>query len=148
MFANIKTYCIYIGFRFCCFLCIGGNLKFCTLGCSEFWIWVNRTLEAFGRGTLGNEIGFEASARKSKNWILLVAIHQQPPWNVQYTHLLPWWGHKEFAVCSTSLPGTLSQIPIFTTELVLHMRPYKSWESAKRAAPSLHPSLVRVVFKI
>lgn len=36
-------------------------------------------VEGFGRGTVGNEIGFEASARKSKDWILLVAIHQQSP---------------------------------------------------------------------
>jgi hypothetical protein len=34
---------------------------------------------AFDRGTVGNEIGFEASARKSKGWVLLVAIHQQSP---------------------------------------------------------------------
>lgn len=34
------------------------------------------TVEAFGRGTMVNEIGSEASARKSKGWIILVAIHE------------------------------------------------------------------------
>jgi len=31
---------------------------------------------AFDRGTMGNEAGFEASARKGKSWIVLVAIYK------------------------------------------------------------------------
>ena len=60
---------------------------------------------AFDRGTMVNEIGSEASARKSKGWILLVAIHLQSPWNLQCTHLLCWREYKKLAVCSSALPG-------------------------------------------
>lgn len=66
------------------------------------------TVEAFGRGTMVNETGFEASARKSKGWILLVAIHQQSPRNLHCTHFLPWGGHKELAICPSSIPGNLN----------------------------------------
>jgi len=33
------------------------------------------TVVAFDRGTMGNETGFEASAREGKSWVLLVAVH-------------------------------------------------------------------------
>lgn len=63
------------------------------------------TEEAFGRGIVGNEIGVEASARKSESWVLLVAIHQQSPGSSQCAYFLPWGGYKELAVCSSSLSG-------------------------------------------
>lgn len=51
-------------------------MNFCTLGCTEILNMSKLdTEEAFGRGTMGDEIGFEASARKGEGWILLVAIH-------------------------------------------------------------------------
>lgn len=60
---------------------------------------------AFGRGTVGNEIGFEASFWTGKSWFLLVAIYQQPPWILHRSYFLSWGWHKEIAVCSSSLPG-------------------------------------------
>lgn len=77
-------------------------------------------VEAFGRGTMVDESGFEASARKSKGWILLVAIHQQSPRNLQCTHFLPWGGHKELAVRPSSISGNLNDdLKLTFTELNL-----------------------------
>jgi len=60
---------------------------------------------AFGRGTLGDEIGSEASSRKGENWILLVAIHQQSSRDIQCSNLFSGRRYKEFAVCSTIASG-------------------------------------------
>lgn len=68
---------------------------------------MNWTLEVFGRGTVVHEIGFEASVRKGKSWILLVAIYWQSSWSFQCSHIFSWRWYKELAVCSSSLSGRL-----------------------------------------
>ncbi|KAJ8574216.1 hypothetical protein K7X08_026021 [Anisodus acutangulus] len=60
---------------------------------------VNWKLGAFGRGAVGYEIGFEASARESKERFVLVAIHQQSPGDLYNANFLSWRGYKELAVC-------------------------------------------------
>lgn len=56
---------------------------------------------------MGYETGFEASARKSESWIILVAIYQQSARIVQRAYLLSGGGYKELAVCSSSSPGII-----------------------------------------
>ncbi|KAG5628390.1 hypothetical protein H5410_000107 [Solanum commersonii] len=59
---------------------------------------VNWKLGAFDRGAVGYEIGFEASARESKERFVLVAIHQQSPRDLLSADFLSWRGYKELAV--------------------------------------------------
>lgn len=68
--------------------------------------WVNWILWGeCGRGIVGHAVRFETPTRKSKGWILLVALHLQFAWSLHCAYFLFWWWYKRSPVCSSCPSG-------------------------------------------